>query len=347
MDFDGYSLKPEIYDEWFHADGTPRESTHTLYESFCKLPPGRLTGIQERVARSFTHESISFTNYHDDEITEQIIPIDCIPRVLSAHEWNELEVGLKQRITALDLFLDDIYNAAKIVADDVIPRELIRECPQYRVEMQGMSVPNGTWIGICGTDVVRTNEGFHVLEDNLRVPSGVSYMLANRKAVKSNIPRAYRLCGVQEIEHYGALLKQTLQESAPSIQSDPAIVVLTPGVYNAAFYEHMFLAYELGAALVEGQDLLMSDGYIYMRTTSGLRRVNVIYRRVDDDFLDPLVFRPESMIGVPGLMHAYKRGTVSVVNAPGTGVADDKSIYAYVPDIIRLLPFRGATYPQR
>lgn len=164
MDFDGYSLKPEIYDEWFHADGTPRESTHTLYESFCKLPPGRLTGIQERVARSFTHESISFTNYHDDEITEQIIPIDCIPRVLSAHEWNELEVGLKQRITALNLFLDDIYNAAKIVADDVIPRELIRECPQYRVEMQGMSVPNGTWVGICGTDVVRTNEGFHVLE---------------------------------------------------------------------------------------------------------------------------------------------------------------------------------------
>ena len=211
----------------------------------------------------------------------------------------------------------------------------MRGCPQFRIEMRGVSVPHGTWVAICGTDLVRTNDGFLVLEDNLRCPSGVSYMIANRKVVKANMRRLYRNCRVREVEHYGRVLLKTLRELAPSGSRDPCIVLLTPGVYNSAFYEHMFLAQELGAELVEGRDLLVNDGYVYMRTTRGLRRVDVVYRRIDDDFLDPLAFRPDSLLGVPGLLHAFKRGRVALVNAPGTGVADDKSVYAYVPDMIR------------
>ena len=201
--------------------------------------------------------------------------------------------------------------------------------------MRGFSPPHGTWVAICGTDLVRTNEGFRVLEDNLRVPSGVSYMLANRKATKASLRRLYRLSRVREVEDYGQVLLKTLRELAPSGRANPCIVLLTPGVYNSAFYEHMFLAHEIGAELVEGRDLLVDDGFVYMRTTTGLRRVDVVYRRVDDDFIDPLVFRGDSLLGAPGLMHAYKLGNVALVNAPGTGVADDKSVYAYVPDMIR------------
>ena len=258
-----------------------------------------------------------------------------MPRVLSGAEWRQLEAGLTQRLKALNLFLEDVYGEARIIADGVIPVEVVRGCPQYRIEMRGFSAPHGTWVAICGTDVVRTNDGFMVLEDNLRVPSGVSYMLANRKAVKASLRRLYRSSRVQEVEHYGRILLETLRELAPPGRDDPCIALLTPGVYNSAFYEHMFLAGELGAELVEGRDLLVNDGFVYMRTTTGLRRVDVIYRRVDDDFLDPLVFRPDSLLGVPGLLHAYKRGNVALVNAPGTGVADDKSVYAYVPDMIR------------
>ena len=211
----------------------------------------------------------------------------------------------------------------------------MRGCPQYRSEMCGVSVPHGTWVAICGTDLVRTNQGFQVLEDNLRVPSGVSYMIANRKVVKTSLRRLYRSSRVRGVEHYGRLLLETLRELSPSGRPDPCIALLTPGVYNSAFYEHMFLAREIGAELVEGRDLLVNGGFVYMRTTTGLRRVDVVYRRVDDDFLDPLVFREDSLLGVPGLIHAYKLGNVAVVNAPGTGIADDKSVYAYVPDMIR------------
>ena len=196
-------------------------------------------------------------------------------------------------------------------------------------------MPHGVWVGVCGTDLVRTNDGFYVLEDNLRVPSGVSYMVANRKAVKANFRLLYRDSRVREVEHYGRVLLQTLRELAPRDRSGPCIVLLTPGVYNSAFYEHIFLANEIGAELVEGRDLLVNDGFVYMRTTAGLKRVDVIYRRVDDDFLDPLVFRPDSLLGVPGLIHAFKKGNVALVNAPGTGVADDKSVYAFVPDMVR------------
>ena len=235
----------------------------------------------------------------------------------------------------LNHFIDDVYNEARIIDDGVIPTDVVRDCPQYRIEMRGLSPPGGAWVSVCGTDIVRTDEGFFVLEDNLRVPSGVSYMIATRKVVKANLRNAYRNSKVLEVENYGTLLRDTLVELAPNNVSEPNIALLTPGIYNSAFYEHMFLAREIGAELVEGRDLLVNDGFVYMRTTKGLRRVDVIYRRVDDDFVDPLVFRPDSILGVPGLIHAYRLGNVMLANAPGTGIADDKSIYAYVPDIIR------------
>ena len=335
MNFDTYTLDSSIYDEMFQPDGAPREHCRPLHEDLCRLSGEELSSIQERVTRSFSNEGISFTVYGDDEGEERIIPVDCLPRVLSGAEWRFLEKGLTQRLKALNLFLADVYGEARIIDDGVIPADVVRECPQYRMEMRGFSVPHGTWVAICGTDLVRTNDGFRVLEDNLRVPSGVSYMIANRKAVKASLRRLYRRSRVQEVEHYGRLLLATLRELTPSGRAEPCIALLTPGVYNSAFYEHMFLAREIGAELVEGRDLLVNDGYVYMRTTTGLRRVDVIYRRVDDDFIDPLVFRPDSLLGVPGLLHAYKLGNVALVNAPGTGVADDKSVYAYVPDMIR------------
>ena len=344
MNFDDYQLDADVYDEMFLPDGTPREHSRDLHEILCQLSSEELVNIQDRVTRSFSNEGITFTVYGDEEADERIIPIDPLPRILSNTEWQGIEAGLKQRIKALNIFLEDVYGKSRtkdlygeprIVHDGVVPVDMVRGCPQYRVEMRGFSAPHGTWVAICGTDIVRTSEGFCVLEDNLRVPSGVSYMLANREAVKKSFRRLYRRSRVREIENYGQVLQATLRELAPGGQSDPTIVLLTPGVYNSAFYEHIFLAREIGAELVEGRDLLVNNGFVYMRTTTGLRRVDVVYRRVDDDFLDPLVFRPDSLLGVPGLLHAYKLGNVALVNAPGTGVADDKSMYAYVPDMIR------------
>ena len=335
MEFAGYDLDDGIYDEMLQPNGEPREHSRLLYETLCQLSSDEIGSIQERVTRSFSNEGISFTVYGDAEANERIIPVDCLPRILPAAEWRHLEVGLTQRLAALNRFLNDVYGEARIIGDGVIPADVVRGCPQYRSEMCGVSVPHGTWVAICGTDLVRTNQGFQVLEDNLRVPSGVSYMIANRKVVKTSLRRLYRSSRVRGVEHYGRLLQETLRELSPSGPNDPCIALLTPGVYNSAFYEHMFLAREIGAELVEGRDLLVNGGFVYMRTTKGLRRVDVVYRRVDDDFLDPLVFREDSLLGVPGLIHAYKLGNVAVVNAPGTGIADDKSVYAYVPDMIR------------
>ena len=335
MDFNDYELDGRIYDEMFHADGNARSHYQGVHTALTETSAADLGDIQEQVTGSFSSEGISFKVYGDEEGDERIIPVDCLPRVLSGSEWSELETGLTQRLKALNLFLADVYGPARIVEDGVIPVDVVRGCPQYRIEMRGFQAPHGVWVAICGTDLVRTNEGFKVLEDNLRVPSGVAYMLANRKAVKASFRRLYRSSRVQDIEHYGRVLLTTLQELAPEGTSDPSIAVLTPGVYNSAFYEHMFLAREIGAELVEGRDLLVDDGVVYMRTTAGLRRVDVVYRRVDDDFLDPVVFREDSLLGVPGIMHAYRQGNVTLANAPGTGVADDKSVYAYVPDMIR------------
>ncbi len=335
MDFEKYDLDPSIYDEMLLPDGTHREHCREVGAALRDLSVAELGVIQERVTRTFSTEGITFTVYGDDEADERIIPVDCVPRVISGSDWQHVETGLTQRLKAINLFLADVYGEGRIIEDGVIPVDVVRGCPQYRLEMRGVSPPHGTWVAICGTDIVRTNEGFHVLEDNLRVPSGVSYMIANRKAVKASLRRLFRSSRVRGVEHYGSMLRETLRDLAPEGRSDPAIALLTPGVYNSAFYEHMFLARELGADLVEGRDLLVHNGFVYARTTKGLHGIDVIYRRVDDDFLDPLAFRPDSLLGVPGLMHAYRLGNVTLANAPGTGVADDKSVYAYVPDMIR------------
>ena len=334
-EFDAYALDPRHYDEMFLADGTPRAHYRRLHAALLQLSAPELRNVQERVARSFSSEGITFTVYGAGHAEERIIPVDCIPRLLAAAEWRLLEAGLTQRLQALNRFLADVYGAARILRDGVIPSDLVRGCPQYRPQARGWQAPHGAWVAVCGTDLVRTNDGFRVLEDNLRVPSGVSYMIANRKAVKASFRRLYRSSQVREVDHYGRLLLATLRELAPSGRSDPTVALLTPGVHNSAFYEHLFLAGELGAELVEGRDLLTVDGVVYMRTTTALRRVDVIYRRVDDDFIDPREFRRDSLLGVPGLMDACRRGNVTLVNAPGTGVADDKSIYAYVPEMIR------------
>ena len=335
MDFNNYQLDPSIYDELFLPNGSPREHARRVYDELIRLSPDELASIQTRVTRTFYSESISFTVYGDAEAEERIIPVDAIPRVVSYQDWQDLEAGLTQRIRALNYFLEDIYGEARIIDDGVIPEDMISECPQYRREMRDFSPPHGTWVAVCGTDVVRTNDGFRVLEDNLRVPSGVSYMIANRKAAKITFPRLYRSSRVKEVENYGSVLQTTLRELAPGGKPNPSIALLTPGVYNSAFYEHMFLAREIGAELVEGQDLVVRNGFAYMRTTDGLQQIDVIYRRVDDDFLDPLVFRPDSLLGVKGLIDAAQLGNVTLANAPGTGVADDKSVYVYVPDMIR------------
>ena len=335
MDFSGYEIDSTVYDEFFGPDSAPRAHCLPLHDALRRLPASELGEIQSQVTRSFLTEGITFTVYGDGEADERIIPIDCVPRILPATEWGLLEAGLEQRILALNRFLADVYGDGRVISDGVIPAEMVHGCPQYRIEMRGVAPPEGTWVAVCGTDLVRTNDGFAVLEDNLRVPSGVSYMVANRKAVKSRLRRLYRRCRVREVEHYGELLRATLRELAPAGRAEPRIALLTPGVWNAAFYEHMFLAREIGAELVQGRDLLVKNGIVYMRTTEGLRRVDAIYRRVDDDFLDPLVFRRDSLLGVPGLVGAYRLGNVTLVNAPGTGVADDKSVYAYVPDLIR------------
>ena len=335
MEFSNYEISPSFYDEMFHTDGSPREHCIDLHATLTSHSELELATMQDRVTRSFYNEGITFIVYGDEAAGERIIPIDCVPRVLANAEWRHVEAGLDQRLRALNLFLEDVYNDAKIISDGVIPADVVRDCPQFRIEMRGLSAPYGAWVAICGTDLVRTNDGFRVLEDNLRVPSGVSYMIATRKTVKANLRNAYRSSKVLDVEHYGKLLLQTLRELAPPGVTEPTIALLTPGVYNSAFYEHMFLAREIGAELVEGRDLIVNDGYVYMRTTKGLRRVDVIYRRVDDDFIDPLVFRPDSFLGVPGLIHAYRLGNVTLANAPGTGVADDKSVYAFVPEMIR------------
>ncbi len=335
--FSNYEVDPAFYDEMFSASGVPREHCKALWEHLGRMSSADIAALQDRTEQSFLHEGITFSVYGDESAQERIIPIDLLPRVLDAGEWGQIEQGLRQRLHALNLFLADIYakEPAQILSDGIVPAGLVYGCPQYRTQMRGLRVPLGIHVFLCGTDLVRTHDGFMVLEDNLRVPSGVSYMLANRRALKTSMRNLFRLHRVCGVEQYGKLLRKTLAEFAPTGVADPCIVLLTPGVYNSAYYEHMFLAREMGVELVQGKDLLVHNGFVYMRTTDGLQRVDVIYRRIDDDYIDPLAFRQDSQLGTPGLFYAYRMGNVAIANAPGTGVADDKSLYAYVPDIIR------------
>ncbi len=324
------------YDEMFTSDSLTRPQYESLYQRLLALPPAELRRRQQAADLAFLNQGITFTVYGNDEGTERIFPYDLLPRIITRAEWATIERGLTQRITALNLFLKDLYHEGRILADGVVPRSLIYSCRHFRREMRGLRVPRDIYVSIVGTDLVRLEDGsFAVLEDNLRVPSGVSYMLANRQVMKRVFPNMFSSYGVRPIDHYGQALLATLRALAPVGRHDPTIVLLTPGVYNSAYFEHAFLARQMGIELVEGRDLLVHDDIVYMRTTAGLHRVDVIYRRIDDDFLDPLAFRFDSALGVAGLMNAYRAGNVSLANAVGTGVADDKAVYAYIPAIIR------------
>jgi len=328
------------YDEMFEGPGLPRPHYQALFQTLLELPPEEMRKSQQAADLSFLHQGITFTVYGNDEGTERVFPNDLLPRIIPNQEWRKIESGLTQRIAALNLFLEDVYHRGRILADGIVPRELVYSCRHFRREMRNLTVPRGIYVSICGTDLVRLPDGsFAVLEDNLRVPSGVSYMLANRKVLKKVFPTLFRDYGVCSVDHYAQALLATLRALSPLTASgsrhEPTVVLLTPGVFNSAYFEHTFLAQQMGIELVEGRDLLVHDNVVYMRTTAGLKRVDVIYRRVDDDFLDPLSFRRDSNLGVPGLFNAYRAGTVALANAVGTGVADDKAVYAYVPAIIR------------
>ncbi len=334
------------YDEMFDQHGTPRPAYAALFERLQELSPNELHRRQHAADHAFLNQGITFTVYGNDEGTERIFPYDLLPRIITSGEWARVERGLTQRITALNLFLKDIYHEGRILADGVVPYDLVYSCKYFRREMRNLRVPRDIYISIVGTDLVRVEDGsFAVLEDNLRVPSGVSYMLANRQVMKRVFPNMFNNYGVRPIDQYGQQLLATLRALAPAHRPEPTIVLLTPGVYNSAYYEHTFLARQMGIELVEGRDLLVHDDVVYMRTTAGLRRVDVIYRRVDDDFLDPLAFRSDSSLGVTGLMNAYRMGNVALANAVGTGIADDKALYAYVPAIIKYYLGEDAILP--
>jgi uncharacterized circularly permuted ATP-grasp superfamily protein len=306
--------------------------------------PKTMAARREEAEMIFRRVGITFAVYGDKDEdgsgTERLIPFDLIPRVIAAQEWKSMEAGLVQRVTALNRFIHDVYHDQEILKAGVIPREQIENNAQFRPEMVGVDVPNNIYSHISGIDIVRApdsagNGEYYVLEDNLRVPSGVSYMLEDRKMMMRLFPELFSQHRVAPVAHYPDLLLETLRASSPATTAEPTVVVLTPGMYNSAYFEHAFLAQQMGVELVEGQDLFVKDKFVYMRTTRGPKRVDVIYRRVDDDFLDPNVFRPTSTLGCAGLMEAYKAGHVAICNAVGTGVADDKSIYPYVPDMIK------------
>jgi len=319
---------------------TPSGEVRPHYQDFSRwLEMQSSEKLQNKRAEAdliFRRVGITFAVYGEESGTERLIPFDIVPRVIKASEWKTLEAGLRQRVQALNMFLKDIYNEQKILGTGLIPPEQIFNNEQYRPEMQGVKVAGDISAHIAGVDVVRAGEGeFYVLEDNLRVPSGVSYMLENRKMMMRLFPELFARNRVAPVEHYPDNLLENLRSVSPQNSSDPTVVLLTPGMYNSAYFEHAFLAQQMGIELVEGKDMFVDEEVLYMRTTQGPKRVDVIYRRLDDDFLDPLAFREDSQLGVPGLLSVYRAGNVTLANAIGTGVADDKSIYPYVPDMIR------------
>lgn len=333
--FEGYEFA-RTYDDLLAGDGETRPHYRALQNTLQKLAPDELSRRQAMIEQTLLNQGVTFTVYGKEEGTERIWPYDILPRIVTGREWSALERGLSQRIEALNLFLKDIYGAGRILADRVVPRELVYSCKHYRREMRGLRVPRDIYIPIVGSDLIRLPDGnWAVLEDNLRVPSGVSYMLSNRGIMKRAFPSLFESYDVRPVDHYSQALLATLRSLAPGRRPDATIVLLTPGVFNSAYFEHTFLARQMGIELVEGRDLIVHDNFVYMRTTGGLQRVDVIYRRVDDDFLDPLAFRSDSSLGVAGLLNAYRAGNVALANAVGTGVADDKAVYAYVPQMIK------------
>ncbi|WP_242561379.1 MULTISPECIES: circularly permuted type 2 ATP-grasp protein [Pandoraea] len=328
----------ESYNEMASITGATR-SHYRRFDDWLKCQPDDVLHHKRAEADlAFRRVGITFAVYGNEAGTERLIPFDLIPRIIPAHEWQTLQTGLRQRVEALNKFIHDVYHDQNILRAGVIPAEQVLKNAQYRPEMQGVDVPGDIYSHIAGVDVVRAGTGddgvFYVLEDNLRVPSGVSYMLENRKMMMRLFPELFARNRIAPVEHYPDLLLDSLRAVAPMGVDDPTVVVMTPGIYNSAYFEHAFLAQQMGIELVEGQDLFVEDNLVYMRTTNGPKRVDVIYRRIDDDFLDPLAFRADSTLGVPGLLSVYRAGRVTLANAIGTGVADDKSIYPFVPDMI-------------
>lgn len=335
MDFTNYQLD-NFYDELFESRGKTRPGSKLLIERLESLSGESILAKQKAAETMLLQMGITFAVYGNEEGAEKIFPFDIIPRIIDGAEWDRIEAGLKQRIFALNAFIDDIYNGRRIVKDRVIPEDVILSSKTYRKECEGFSPPHNIWCHVTGTDLVRDSDGtYYVLEDNLRCPSGVSYVLENRQILKRTFPQVFEASNVRAVDDYPNLLLDILEYLAPESVSAPTIGVLTPGTYNSAYFEHSFLARQMGVELLEGQDLIVHNGFIHMQTTKGLQQVDVLYRRIDDDFIDPLAFRPDSMLGVPGLMEVYKSGKLAMANAPGTGVADDKVIYAYVPKIIK------------
>jgi uncharacterized circularly permuted ATP-grasp superfamily protein len=326
----------EFYDELFLADGSFRPAATTLLERVASLSIDQLQHHQQMAQMAMLKLGVTFNHYGDNQGVEKILPFDIIPRILPIKEWQWLERGLQQRIAALNLFLADIYGEQKIITDGVVPAELIYSAPGFLKPCMGLKPPRQIWCHITGTDLVRDKDGkWYVLEDNLRCPSGVSYVLENRRVMKSTFPQLFESMPILPVEDYPSYLLNTLMHLAPDALLSPTVVVLTPGIYNSAYFEHSFLAQQMGVQLVECRDLTIANGYVQMRTTKGLQRVDVIYRRIDDEFIDPRAFRADSLLGVPGLMEVYRSGRVAIANALGTGVADDKAVYAYMPEVIK------------
>ena len=335
-----------FFDEMIGEDGRPRSAVRHLARNLEALPDGELVTRQQSADRALVQMGITFNVYGETAGMEKTLPFDLVPRIIAGTEWGRIERGLRQRIQALNLFIDDLYHDQKILKDGVVPSHIIGSSKGFRKQCIGMNPPHGIWCHITGTDLVRHSDGqIYVLEDNLRCPSGVSYVLENRHLMKSLFPEVFAASRVRPVSNYPLRLRDMLEFLAPDASGTPRVVLLTPGVFNSAYFEHSFLAQQMGVELVEGSDLVVFDGYVWMRTTRGFERVDVIYRRIDDDFLDPEVFRADSMLGVPGLMEVYKAGNVALANAPGSGVADDKVVYAYVPRIVKYYTGEDAILP--
>lgn len=326
----------EFYDELFLNDNQPRVECQSLVQRILNFSETELRQKNYSAQQVLFRHGATFHVYGDAQAEERILPFDIIPRIIPADQWAYLESGLKQRIQALNLLIDDIYHDQKLVKDGIIPREIIESSSGYLESCRGLNPPNGIWCHITGTDIVRDRDGqFYVLEDNLRCPSGVSYVLENRRVMKSTFPQIFQEMKIHPVEQYPSQLLDALLNLVAEQAIEPNVAILTPGFHNSAYFEHSYLARQMGVELVEGRDLVVADGYLQMRTTQGLKRIDVLYRRIDDSFLDPTVFNPDSMLGVPGLMDVYQSGRLAIANAPGTGVADDKVIYAYIPEAIR------------
>jgi uncharacterized circularly permuted ATP-grasp superfamily protein len=326
----------DFFDEMFGGPHQARDPARALAQFVESLPEGELLRRQKSAERALLNLGITFGVYGDLAGNERIFPFDLVPRIVAAQEWSLIERGLKQRIRALNLFIDDIYHKQSILKDGVVPAEIVRSASTFREACVGLNPPRGIWCHITGTDLVRDKDGrIYVLEDNMRCPSGVSYVLQNRLIIKRTFPQLFESFRIRPVDDYASRLRDMLESLSPADVETPRVVVLTPGPYNSAYFEHSFLAQQMGVELVEGRDLVVSDGFVWMRTTKGFERVDVIYRRMDDDFLDPAVFRADSVLGVDGLFEVYRNGRVALANAPGTGIADDKVIYAYVPQIVK------------